>query len=104
MHLCRGGKLEGLGETQSFDPKEIGRMLKQNVAEYLKNVPGEKTSQNRFLDFVKKEEVMTGWGVIAAKQADYNSSIWQIVYLRQILSTGSLPSFLIVHTVHLHLG
>lgn len=36
MRLCRGGKLEGLGETQSFDPKEIGRMLKQNVPEYLK--------------------------------------------------------------------
>lgn len=35
MRLCRGGKLAGEGKIQSFDPKEIGGMLKQNIPDYL---------------------------------------------------------------------
>lgn len=35
VHLCRDGKLAGKGESQSFDPKEIGIMLKQNIPDYL---------------------------------------------------------------------
>lgn len=35
MFLYRDGKLSGEGQSQSFDPREIGRMLKKNVAAYL---------------------------------------------------------------------
>lgn len=35
VHLCTDGKLAGEGESQSFDPKEIGITLKQNIPDYL---------------------------------------------------------------------
>lgn len=35
MLLCRGGKIAGEGASQTFDPKELGGMLKQNVPDYL---------------------------------------------------------------------